>query len=86
LIPFSAVDRVEIIPDGASAVYGSDAVAGVVNVVLKKGYDGVKISGRMGDRDRDDGTEESISFLAGASNDRGSVTFGLEFDKKRPDF
>jgi iron complex outermembrane receptor protein len=86
LIPFSAVDRVEIIPDGASAVYGSDAVAGVVNVVLKKGYDGVKISGRMGDRDRDDGTEESISFLAGASNDRGSVTFGIEYDHKDPIF
>ena len=86
LIPFSAVERLEIIPDGASAVYGSDAVAGVVNVVLKKGYDGLRITGRYGDRDRDDGTEESISFLAGASNDRGSVTFGLEFDKKTPIF
>jgi iron complex outermembrane receptor protein len=86
LIPFSAVDRVEIIPDGASAVYGSDAVAGVVNVVLKKGYDGLRVSGRYGDRDRDEGTEESISFLAGASNDRGSVTFGLEYDRKEPIF
>ncbi len=36
MIPFSAVDRIEVIADGASAVYGSDAVAGVINIILKK--------------------------------------------------
>ena len=78
LIPFSAVDRIEVVADGASAIYGSDAIAGVVNVILKQNYDGLRISGRMGDRDRDDGTEESISFLWGSTSDKGSVTFGLE--------
>ncbi len=86
MIPFSAVDRIEIVADGASAIYGSDAVAGVVNIILKRGYDGFKITGRMGDRDRDSGEEESLSMLFGASSDRGSVTMGIEYDKRDPIF
>ena len=47
-IPVEAVDRLEIIPDGASAIYGSDAVGGVVNVILKPDYDGVALRARYG--------------------------------------
>ena len=86
MIPFSAVDRIEIVADGASAIYGSDAVAGVVNIILKRGYDGFKLSGRFGDRDRDSGEEESLSMLFGASSDKGSVTFGIEYDRRDPIF
>lgn len=86
MIPFSAVDRIEVIADGASAVYGSDAVAGVVNVILKKNYEGMMVKARYGDRSEDDGTEESASVLMGASSGRGSITFGLEYDKKDPIF
>jgi len=82
MIPMSAVDRIEVIADGASAVYGSDAVVGVVNVILKKGYEGAKLNVRYGDRSEDDGVEKSISFLTGATYDRGSVTFGLEYDNR----
>ena len=86
MIPFSAVDRVEVIADGASAIYGSDAVAGVVNVILKKNYDGVKFTARYGDRDNDSGSETSFSFLTGASSDRGSLTLGVEYDSRDPIF
>ncbi len=86
MIPFSAVDRVEVIADGASAIYGSDAVAGVVNVILKKNYDGVKFTARYGDRDNDGGSESSFSILTGASSDRGSITFGVEYDSRDPIF
>ncbi len=86
MIPFSAVDRIEVIADGASAIYGSDAVAGVVNVILKKNYDGLRFSARYGDRDRDDGSETGFSMLTGASSDRGSVTLGLEYDTRDPIF
>ena len=86
LIPFSAVDRIEIVADGASAVYGSDAVAGVVNVILKRGYDGLTVSARYGDRDRDSGETNALSFLFGASSDKGNVTFGIEWDTKDPIF
>jgi iron complex outermembrane receptor protein len=86
MIPFSAVERIEVIADGASAVYGSDAIAGVVNVIMHKDYDGMTVNARYGDRDQDDGTEASASILMGASNDRGSLTFGIEYDKRDPIF
>ncbi len=46
LIPFSAIDRVEVVTDGASAIYGSDAVAGVVNYILRRNYNGAEVSAR----------------------------------------
>lgn len=48
MIPLSAIERMEILPDGASAIYGSDAVAGVVNIVLKKNYDEIESRVRYG--------------------------------------
>ncbi|MDA0795470.1 MAG: TonB-dependent receptor [Proteobacteria bacterium] len=86
LIPMSFVDRIEIVADGASAVYGSDAVTGVVNVILKSGYDGAQFSARYGDRSKDEGTEHGFSFLTGAQGDKGSVTFGIEMDTRDPVF
>ena len=86
MIPFAFVERLEIVADGASAVYGSDAVAGVINVILKKGYDGVSFTARRGDRSEDDGSTQSFSFLTGAEGDRGSVTFGIEYDRRDPIF
>ena len=47
LIPTSAIERVEILADGASAVYGSDAIGGVVNVITKKGFEGMSFSGTV---------------------------------------
>jgi len=47
-IPFGMVDRVEVVADGASALYGSDAVAGVVNVILKRDYEGLQVSTNLG--------------------------------------
>lgn len=82
MIPFSALDRIEVVADGGSAVYGSDAVAGVVNIILKKNYDGFRLKARYGDRERDFGNEESFSILTGASSDRGSITFALEYDSR----
>ncbi len=46
VIPFAAIERVEVVTDGASAVYGSDAVAGVVNYILRKDYEGAEVTGR----------------------------------------
>jgi iron complex outermembrane receptor protein len=86
LIPMSFVDRIDILADGASAVYGSDAVTGVVNVILKSGYDGVEFSTGYGDRSKDNGSEQRFSFLTGAQGDRGSITFGVEADKRDPVF
>ena len=47
-IPTSAVERIEVLKDGASAIYGSDAIAGVVNIILRKDYKGMEVSGQVG--------------------------------------
>ena len=82
MLPTIAVDRIEILADGASSVYGSDAIAGVINVITKKGFDGMEFNFRRGDRDRDDGEENAVSFIYGATNDKGYVTIVVEHDER----
>lgn len=66
-IPFAALDRIEVLRDGASAVYGSDAVGGVINFITRKNYKGGELSIRYGD------TEAGI----GGTESGGSIAFGL---------
>jgi iron complex outermembrane receptor protein len=83
-IPVGAVERVEILKDGASAIYGSDAIAGVVNFILKENYQGVEANVMAGAPTRDGGgTEENANFFGGIGDlktDRYNVTLGLSFD------
>jgi iron complex outermembrane receptor protein len=65
-IPASAVERIEVLKDGASAVYGSDAIAGVVNIILRKDYKGVEIGGNVG---RSEGINEYRFNLTGGVGD-----------------
>ena len=80
MIPTVAVERVEILADGASSVYGSDAIAGVINVITKKNFDGLQLQYRRGERDRDDGAENSVSMIYGSTNDKGYITLMVEHD------
>jgi iron complex outermembrane receptor protein len=64
-IPLLAVERIDVLKDGASAEYGSDAIAGVVNIVLKKNYQGFETSAEAGTTNHSDGTSERIGFIAG---------------------
>jgi len=86
MLPMVAIQRIDILADGASAVYGSDAVAGVVNLVTHKDFDGIEVSMRYGDRDRDDYGDQSFGVLAGASSDRGNVVMAFEYSKRDPVF
>ena len=65
IIPSALIESVEIITGGASAVYGSDALAGVVNFKLKRDFDGVEIDGTWGQTDRGDGTQYEAGLTAG---------------------
>ncbi len=65
MIPLSAIERVEVLKDGGSAIYGADAVAGVVNFITKKNYTGADVKVMYGDSSRKDGTEKQISFAGG---------------------
>ena len=79
-IPASAIQRVEIISGGASAVYGADAVGGVVNFILKDDFEGASVDVRYADTEHGGNEEISISALLGvnAADDRGNIMFGIE--------
>lgn len=83
-IPIAAIERVEILKDGASAIYGSDAIAGVVNFILRNDFQGVDASVTGGAPTRDGGgTEQHASFFGGIGDlktDRYNITLGLGFD------
>src|SRR5690348_6580643 len=84
IIPTAAIERVEVLAGGASSVYGSDAVSGVVNFILRKGFDGVEINLQQGAGDQYSNTEGSL--LWGTSWDTGSVMFaaGYVFQSRLP--
>jgi len=64
-IPFDAVERIDILKDGASAIYGSDAIAGVVNVILKKSYVGTNVSAEAGGSQEGGGATTHLTFTHG---------------------
>jgi len=78
-IPISAIKRVDILKDGASATYGSDAIAGVINIILKDDYDGLEISTKIGDTADGGGKESNTSLLFGSSSDKASHTFVVDY-------
>jgi outer membrane receptor protein involved in Fe transport len=84
LIPTALIDNVEVITGGASAVYGSDAVTGVVNFKLRKNVDGVELSGQYGVSGRGDGATKNLNLLFGGpfSQGKGHVVFDLDYSQR----
>jgi iron complex outermembrane receptor protein len=82
LLPTAAVERVEILADGASAVYGSDAIGGVVNVITKKGFDGMTISGSVSEPDLPGGEEEKFSIVGGVTGSDSQITWTYEHSQR----
>lgn len=75
-IPLAAVERIEILSDGASAVYGSDAIGGVVNIILRKDFNGAELRYGYGQTKVKGGDLEDVSAVFGASSDRGRLIGG----------
>jgi len=71
-IPFDAVERVEVLKDGASAIYGSDAIAGVVNIIMNNNYEGFKLNVETGESRHGDAKQNRVSFVLGGNSDKGS--------------
>lgn len=85
VIPISAVERVEVLSDGASATYGSDAVSGVVNIILKTNYAGAEVGGRYGwSPNRGKYAERSYYAVAGATSGKTSLTVTTEWKSSDP--
>ncbi len=78
-IPVAAVDRLEIVPDGSSAEYGSDAVAGVVNVVLRRDYSGLTTSFRIGGSTDGGNFQQGVDLVGGTSWGSGGFIAAYQF-------
>jgi iron complex outermembrane receptor protein len=84
-IPLEAVERVEVVKDGASAIYGSDAVAGVVNIILKKNFVGTVVKATYGISQKSDGSEPRVAITHGRGDyekDGWNLLLNAEFGKK----
>ena len=83
-IPSIMIDRIDVLKDGASAVYGADAVAGVINVITRDEFDGIEVSAQHSLWDNTNGGEQTtLSALAGKTFDKGSFVFGAEYVKQK---
>jgi iron complex outermembrane receptor protein len=86
-IPLAAVERVEVLPSGASAIYGADAVAGVVNYVLRDDYEGIELSASYGDSTADSNEARyNLTGVIGAKFGDHSVMLVADYFKRNPFF
>ncbi len=85
-IPTSAIERVEVLKDGASAIYGSDAISGVINITMRDTYDGAESTAFYGENQEGDGRVEQYDFTIGSSTDRASVLLNASYTKQEPIF
>lgn len=81
-IPWAAVDRIEVLPDGASASYGSDAVAGVVNIITREDFAGTETQARLGFTSRG-AAETTVSQLLGSSWETGRLFFTYQYSDRK---
>ncbi|WP_158882114.1 TonB-dependent receptor [Rhodanobacter sp. L36] len=83
-LPTSLIDRVEILSGSASAIYGSDAMSGVINFILKKKADGTTFDYRAGDTQHGGGSSQRLQISSGYSNDKFDSVFALELYEAKP--
>ncbi len=85
LIPVSAIEKIEILQDGASAIYGTDAVAGVVNIILRSDFKGMEVGMNYGFSDNPGNYAVRKGWVVtGASNDTSGITVSAEWTKADP--
>lgn len=80
-IPVSAIERIDILKDGASAIYGSDAIAGVVNIVLKQDIEGIQVNLGLGDATGSEYGEHTASVVWGVKTEKGNASIILDYFK-----
>lgn len=81
-VPISMVDRIDVLRDGASSIYGADAIGGVVNIITKKNADGMTADASYGQSSHGDGAVYSISSSVGVNSDKGNVLIGVSWDHR----
>jgi iron complex outermembrane receptor protein len=81
-IPINLIERVEVLKDGASAIYGSDAIGGVVNFITRKEFDGFEFTALKGESSRDDAGLDSYQMTLGSSFEAGHFMLGAVYDNR----
>jgi outer membrane receptor protein involved in Fe transport len=81
-IPAGAVERIEVLSGGSSAIYGSDAVAGVINIITKAGFDGDQLRLRVGTTHEGGGDSALLQWTGGKSGDRWTATYAFEYQAR----
>lgn len=84
LIPFSLVNNITVVTEGASAIYGADAVAGVVDLQLRNDFEGFEVTGNFTLPEADGGETKQVGFIMGGSTDRGHFVIGGEYYDQKP--
>lgn len=83
-IPMGMIDRIDIVPGNLSSIYGSSAIAGVVNIILKHHVDGYELNARAGGYTEGGGRNERLQFIGGYDNDKVSLVYGLQYNHQSP--
>ncbi len=83
-IPLAIVERIEVLEDGASSLYGSDAIAGVVNIITRREFDGAQVSLNYGQYGEGDGANRGVDLAWGMSTERTSLFLGASWVKQEP--
>jgi len=83
-LPLALVERIEVLEDGASALYGSDAIAGVVNIITRREFDGAQVTLNYGQYGEGDGNSRGVDLAWGTQSDRYSLFLGASYVKQDP--
>jgi outer membrane receptor protein involved in Fe transport len=83
-IPVAAIERIEVVTDGASALYGSDAVGGVANIILRRDYEGLESTGRVGGATDGGDFQQEFSLVGGHRWDSGGFMIALDENSATP--
>ena len=83
-IPLAIVERIEVLEDGASSLYGSDAIAGVVNIITRRDFDGGQVTLNYGEYSKGDGTQKGVDLAWGTRGDRYTLFLGASWTKQDP--
>ncbi len=86
LFPTALIKRIEVLKDGASAIYGSEAIGGVVNVILNQEFRGLEIDGRYGFTEKSDVKDKRVSAIVGLGDDKTSIVIGGQYTEQDPIF
>lgn len=82
-IPVAIIERIDVLKDGASAIYGSDAIGGVVNIITRKNFEGAQVGVSYGQTEKGDGAQRAADITIGAAGERASGVISVSYSEQK---